>query len=392
MPNSPLFIEIGTHQQQKHGEDCFGDTIFSKKIPEEQRIISILSDGLGSGVKANILSSMTTRMAMKFVESNMELLRSSEVMMDALPICQVRKISYATFSIVDSELEGKTRIFEMDNPPFIFIRDGKPFNVKSKELSSAKWKDRTINISQLTTQEEDRIILMSDGVTQAGLGNKKYPLGWQRQGCLDFVLAEIRKNPHISAHDLAQAIVREAIEKEVDKQAGDDISCVVLYFRKPRKLLVLTGPPFDEDKDKEIAELVSYYDGKTAICGGTTSNIIERELCLKCEIDKTSFDPKIPAASKMNGIDLVTEGILTLTEVYRMLKEGVDENSNNAAVRLAKLLLSSDKIDFVVGTKINIAHQDPNLPMELEIRRNIVKKIFRLLQERYLKEISVRYV
>lgn len=392
MSNSPLFIEIGTHQQQKHGEDCFGDTIFSKKIPEEQRIISVLSDGLGSGVKANILSSMTTRMAMKFVESNMELLRSSEIMMDALPICQVRKISYATFSIVDSELEGKTRVFEMDNPPFIFIRDGKAVNVKSRELSSPKWKDRTINVSQLTTQAEDRIILMSDGVSQAGLGNKKYPLGWQRQGCLDFVLEKIRKDPQISAYQLAKDIVHEALDKEVDKQAGDDISCAVLYFRKPRKLLVLTGPPFDEDKDKEIAELVSYYDGKIAICGGTTSNIIERELCLKCEIDKTSFDEKIPAASKMDGIDLVTEGILTLTEVYRMLKEGVDKHKNNAAVRLANMLLSSDKIDFVVGTKINVAHQDPNLPMELEIRRNIVKKIFRLLQEKYLKEISVRYV
>ena len=97
-------------------------------------------------------------------------------------------------------------------------------------------------------------------------------------------------------------------------------------------------------------------------------------------------------ASTMEGIDLVTEGILTLTEVYRMLKEGIDKNKNNAAVRLANLLLDSDKIDFVVGTKINIAHQDPNLPMELEIRRNIVKKIFRLLQDKYFKEISVRYV
>ena len=158
------------------------------------------------------------------------------------------------------------------------------------------------------------------------------------------------------------------------------------------KKVVLTGPPFDEDKDKEIAELVSYYDGKTAICGGTTANIIERELCLKCEIDKTSFDEKIPMSSIMEGIDLVTEGILTLTEVYRMLKEGIDKDKNNAAVRLTRLLLDSDKIDFVVGTKINIAHQDPNLPMELEIRRNIVKKIFRLLQSQYLKEISVRYV
>lgn len=387
-----LFIEIGTAQQQKHGEDCYGDTVFCKKIPEEQRVISILSDGLGSGVKANILSSMTTRMAMKFVESHMELLRSSEVMMDALPICQVRKISYATFSIVDSELEGKSRIFEMDNPPFIFIRDGKPLIIKSRELSSPRWKERTINVSQVTTQEEDRIILISDGVSQAGLGNKLYPLGWQRQGCLDYILKEIHKNPQISAHDLADMVVKEALSKEVDKQAGDDISCVVLYFRKPRKLLVLTGPPFDEDKDKEFAELISDYDGKTVICGGTTANIVERELCLKCEIDKSSFDEKIPMASTMEGIDLVTEGILTLTDVYRMLKEGIDKDKNNAAVRLTKLLLASDRIDFVVGTKINIAHQDPNLPMELEIRRNIVKKIFRNLQDKYLKEISVRYV
>lgn len=387
-----LYIEIGTAQQQKHGEDCFGDTVFSKKVPEEHRIISILSDGLGSGVKANILSSMTTRMAMKFVESNMELLRSSEVMMDALPVCQVRKISYATFSIVDSELEGKTRIFEMDNPPFIFLRDGKPVSIKSRELSSPKWKERTINISQLTTQEEDRIILMSDGVSQAGLGNKLYPLGWQRQGCEDFVVKAIKKNPQISAYDLAHMVVAEALSKEVDKQAGDDISCVVVYFRKPRKLLVLTGPPFDEDKDKEFAEMVSDYDGRSVICGGTTANIVERELCLKCEIDKTSFDEKIPMASIMDGIDLVTEGILTLTDVYRMLKVGIDKDKNNAAVRLTRMLLDSDRIDFVVGTKINVAHQDPSLPMELEIRRNIVKKIFRNLQDKYLKEISVRYV
>ena len=109
-------------------------------------------------------------------------------------------------------------------------------------------------------------------------------------------------------------------------------------------------------------------------------------------MDKSTFDPNIPMASIMQGIDLVTEGILTLTEVYRMLKEGIDEDKDNAAVRLAKLLLDSDRIDFVIGTKINEAHQDPNLPMELDIRRNIVKKIFRLLQSKFLKEISVKYV
>ena len=233
---------------------------------------------------------------------------------------------------------------------------------------------------------------MSDGVTQAGLGNPLYPLGWQREGVWKFIENQIRRHPTISAYDLAKAIVHEALDKEPDKKAGDDISCTVIYFRKPRKLLLLSGPPFDEEKDKEIAEMIDYYDGKTAICGGTTANIIERELCLTCEMDKTTFDPNIPMASIMPGIDLVTEGILTLTEVYRMLKEGIDEDKDNAATRLAHLLLESDHIDFVIGTKINEAHQDPNLPMELDIRRNIVKKIFRLLQSKFLKEISVKYV
>ena len=386
------FVEMECCQLTKDGQAACGDDFQWLRLENENRNIAVLSDGLGSGIKAHLLANMTTTMALKFIRSNMDILQSAETIMDSLPVCEIRKISYATFTVFDMQLGGKTRVIEMDNPPFIFIRDGKELNIKSRELSSPKWKDRTISVSQLTTQPEDRIIMVSDGVTQAGLGNKKYPLGWGRQGCLDFILKEIRKNPYISAHDLARAVVHEALDKEVEHKAGDDISCVVLYFRKPRKLLILTGPPFDEDKDHEFAELVANYDGKTVICGGTTANIVERELCLKCEIDKTSFDDKIPMASTMEGVDLVTEGILTLTEVYRMLKEGIDKNKNNAAVRLAKMLLDSDKIDFVVGTKINIAHQDPNLPMELEIRRNIVKKIFRLLQSQYLKEISVRYI
>ena len=391
MSNS-LFIEIGSHQEHKASESCFGDAIVSEKLPEEQRIISVLSDGLGSGVKANILSSMTTRMALKFVESDLDLVRSAEVMMQALPVCQIRKISYATFSIVDATLEGKTRIYEMDNPPCFIVRNFAQYHPAHHEITSENWKDRVINVYQFSAEEEDRIIIMSDGVTQAGLGNPKYPLGWQREGVWKFIENQIRRHPHISAKELAEAIVHEALSKEPDEKAGDDISCTVVYFRRPRKLLLLSGPPFDEEKDHEIAEMIDYYDGKTAICGGTTANIIERELCLKCEMDKTTFDPNIPMASIMPGIDLVTEGILTLTEAYRMLKEGIDETKDNAATRLVKLLLDSDKIDFVIGTKINEAHQDHNLPMELDIRRNIVKKIFRILQSKYLKEISVKYV
>ncbi len=389
---SSLFVEIGNAQRFKHGQDICGDAIFSQKIPEEDRLVSVLSDGLGSGIKANVLASMTARMAFKFVASNMELVRSSEIMMDALPICQVRRISYATFTIIDCIMQGKTQIIEMDNPPYIFIRDGKVTPVNSTELSSPKWKERTLHISSLDTQAEDRIIVFSDGVSQAGIGTKKYPLGWRNQGCSEFVQKQISQNPTISARDLANAIVDEARAKEPGQVPGDDISCSVLYFRKPRKLLILTGPPFHEDRDAEFASYVEYFDGKTAICGGTTSNIIERELCRKCEIDKTSFDSEIPAASIMDGIDLVTEGILTLTSTYKILKEGEIPNKNHAAARLAKLFIDSDDIKFLVGTKINNAHQDPSLPIDLEIRRNIVKKIVKILKLKYLKEVNIEFI
>ena len=387
-----LFIEIGSAYTNKAGQDICGDTIHFKKIEDEMRTITVLSDGLGSGVKANILANMTSHMALKFVESNMDLLRSSEVMMDALPICQIRKISYSTFTIVDSNINGKTKIIEMDNPPFVFIRNQKEQVIKNRTLTSPKWSERSLHISQITTLPDDRIIFFSDGITQAGIGTKKYPLGWRREGCKKFTLSLIKKHPNISAHDLANEIIEEAKRKEPNNISGDDMSCAVVYFRKPRKLLLLSGPPYDMNKDKEYAEMVSLYQGKTAICGGTTANIIERELCLDCEIDKTSFDKKIPCASIMEGVDLVTEGILTLTEVYRLLKHNIELKNDNAATRLTKLLINSDNIDFVIGTQINNAHQDPNLPVELEIRRNIIKKIVRILKENYLKEITIKYI
>lgn len=387
-----LFIEIGSSYTNKAGQDICGDTIHSKKIEDEMRTITVLSDGLGSGVKANILANMTSHMALKFVESNMDLLRSSEVMMDALPICQVRRISYSTFTIVDCNINGKTKIIEMDNPPFIFIRNEKEQPIKNRQLTSPKWSERSLHVSQITTLPNDRIIFFSDGITQAGIGTTKYPLGWRREGCKRFALSLIKKRPTISARHLAQEIIEEAKRKEPNNTSGDDMSCAVIYFRKPRKLLLLSGPPYDIKKDKEYAEMVSLYQGKTAICGGTTANIIERELCLNCEIDKSSFDEKIPCASTMESVDLVTEGILTLTEVYRLLKHNISLKKDNAATRLARLIINSDNIDFIIGTQINNAHQDPNLPIELEIRRNIIKKIVRILKQNYLKEITIKYI
>jgi hypothetical protein len=158
--------------------------------------------------------------------------------------------------------------------------------------------------------------------------------------------------------------------------------------------MICTGPPYEKEKDKDLANKVSSYEGKVILCGGTTANIVARELN-RTIVDELIFeDPELPPESFLEGIDLVTEGILTLQKVNEILK--TYNNSvrlgKGPADKIVKMLMESDEIHFIIGTRINIAHQDPNLPVELEIRRTVVKRIARLLEEKWLKKISYEYI
>jgi hypothetical protein len=177
-------------------------------------------------------------------------------------------------------------------------------------------------------------------------------------------------------------------------KARDDISCAAIYFREPRKLLICTGPPYEKDKDKELAGKVEKYEGKVILCGGTTADIVARELNRTIVEELIFEDPELPPESFLEGIDLVTEGILTLQKVNEILKSY--NNSvrlgNGPADKIVKLIMESDEIHFIIGTRINIAHQDPTLPVELEIRRTVVKRIARLLEDKWLKNVSFEYI
>mgnify|MGYP000874529984 FL=1 len=177
-------------------------------------------------------------------------------------------------------------------------------------------------------------------------------------------------------------------------KAKDDISCATIYFREPRKLLLCTGPPYEKEKDRDLAAKVRDYRGKVIISGGTTADIVARELN-KTIIDELIFeDPELPPESFIEGIDLVTEGILTLQKVSEILK--IYNNSvrlgKGPADKIVRLLMESDEIHFVIGTRINVAHQDPTLPVDLEIRRTVVRRIARLLEEKWIKKISFEYI
>ena len=382
-----VFVEVEAAQRNRFGEDICGDAFKTLRIADEGRVIAVLSDGLGHGVKASILSLMTATMALKYTAKDADIVRTAEVIMDALPVCQVRKISYATFTVVDIFPDGATRVVEMDNPPAILLRDGKTVPMDYEEVASPRYNDRVIRVYDLTMRPGDRLIFTSDGITQAGLGSERMRLGWRIKGCQEYVEEIVARDPSISARSLSQQILGQALRQEPFQRAYDDMTAAVIYFRRPRRAIVLTGPPYAAHRDKEFAEMVAEFPGRKIICGGTTANIVSRELGRAIrDTLRGSGSSDIPPAAAMDGVDLVTEGILTLTRLARLLERDDPPREKNPASQLYEILLESDSIEFVVGARINEAHQDPNLPIDLEIRRNIIKRICKVLEEKYLKE------
>ena len=390
-----FFIEVACEQRNFGNERICGDVFISRKVKEENRTIVVLSDGMGHGVKANVLATITATLAVNFTMEHKAVDKIADIIMNTLPVCSERHMSYSTFTIVDIEHEGLTTILEYDNPQTIILRDNKAFDPgwNCVVLDSEKNAGKEILSCQFEPRKEDRIIFCSDGIAQSGLGSDKYPLGWSRDNMLDYTMKLVQNSPKISATKLASKMVNMAHRND-GFNSKDDTSCASIYFRKPRKLLIVTGPPYEEENDTQLGESVKSFRGKIVVCGATTADIISRELDVEIEDSLVFEDPDLPPVSHMEGIDLVTEGILTLSKVTRILKNYSPSYGlgKGPADRIVKLFNQSDEIQFIIGTRINIAHQDPNLPVDLEMRRTVVKRMARLLEEKFLKEVAIRYI
>jgi len=409
------FVEIDHAQEAKRGERAEGDVFLSRREREDGRVIAVLSDGLGSGVKANVLATLTASIAASCAEAELPIERTASVVMRTLPVCSVRKISYATFTIVDIAPSGRVGLVEYDNPPYVLVRGGRAVEPEKSELRVERAAGRgrrrgghaggaaeaadglggtaLLRTSSFQARPGDRLVVFSDGVSQAGMGTGRSPLGWGAGAARDFVLGAVAAEPRISARDLSRAVVREAVARD-SGGSKDDVTCGVVYFRDARRLLIVTGPPYSRERDGEMARAFRDYPGRRLVAGGTTASIISRETGAPIAVELGELDPRIPPAASMPGADLVTEGIMTLGRAAELLErpELGEPGRSNAATRAIELMLESDVIDFLVGTRINEAHQDPSMPVELEIRRNVVKRLASILESKYLKQTKIRFI
>ena len=423
-----LCIDIDYSQLFKHGQNIGGDVYYIDRSGNSNIMTVILSDGLGSGVRANVLASLTSHMASKLSLSTMDLEKSAEIIMDTLPVDSVKGISYSTFTIAriifsDDKSFIRVELAEYDNPDSLRFVGSDPVEwdktaIRLKRKKAIK--EEIVYSSSFDMKEGDRLIFFSDGVAQSGISlgpsgtereeDPAYSVfrparkpvqslpsviksrGWGTERASAFIQKKLAINPDISSRQLARAIVTEA-NKNDGYKPNDDITCCVIGVKKPRRTLIVTGAPRSRESDKKLGERIKNFDGQVIVCGGTTAKIVARELGKDVKADKSPAG-NLPPASKIEGIDLVTEGMLTLSEVARRLTSGtlLKHMSEDAAKRMIALLRETDQVEIIVGTKINDDVNDPSMAAKIGLRFPTVDEIRRALIKNYFKECEVSYL
>lgn len=394
-----IYIDADYYQIKKSGEIISGDVILLSRDRVKHQIVCTLSDGLGNGIKANVMASMASHMAHKFCFSSLGIINGTEITFATLPVCKDRGIGYSTFTLADirfSSLKDNTiRIVEYDNPEFLYFKSSALKHINRSRLLLNRenaFKKEEISEANIVLDIDDRVVIFTDGITQSGLGGK-HALGWGRDGVASFISKEIKKNPDISSRTLAKAIALKAKQLDSD-MPKDDITVLVIHARHPRKTLVVSGPPYTKDNDIKLKKKIETFDGKIIVAGGTTSKIVSRVLNREMKADLTHISKDVPPTFTMEGIDIVSEGMLTLNAVAKVLEEklSVTALNENAVKKIARLLLDSDQIHFIIGTKLNEAHQNPNIPFDIGIRRTIVNRIRKALDENFMKLTTIEYL
>lgn len=386
-----LCADIGYKSINHYGEELCGDHIDIVSTGEGSSII-VLADGLGSGVKASILSTLTSKIISTLMAAELSIEECVSTIAATLPVCSVRGVAYSTFTIIHIVDNEYAEIIQYDNPQVIMLRNGKNYDYPKDELNV---EDKKIYKSRIRLQERDMFVAMSDGCPHAGIG-LSYNFGWTMPEIISFA-----ENMSISRYNAktAASILVDECNTLYNNEPGDDATACVVKIRKRNLVNLMFGPPSNMEDNDKMMSLFFSKDGQHIVCGGTTSTIAAEYLgkTVKPTLDYVS--PDIPPVATIEGVDLVTEGVITISKVLEYAKDFVGENNEytdwelgmDAASLIArKLFEEATDINFFVGRAINPAHQNPNLPITFNIKMNLVKELSECL-EKMGKRIKVSY-
>lgn len=398
-----MFVDVQVRQLNKVGEELCGDSIGWHR--DDKETVLVLADGLGSGVKANILSTLTQKIALTMFKEHLPITEVVETLAATLPTCQVRNLAYSTFTLARIGSDGETDIVEFDNPATFIFRGAVLEKIEREERVIGKM---TLQQSHCRLTEGDSLVVASDGLTHAGIGGAE-PLGWRWQPIAEHLEAFLWQEPE--AEEIAENLAGAA-QGLYRGNIGDDTSIAVMKCRPFREIVLAIGPPTNPADDRVMAERFNNATGMKVICGGTTAKLLSRELDRPLTVNVNTAVRDLPPTGSMAGIDLVTEGVITIMHTideldnvrlrkprvpvhelsymygrrdYRsMLRESnrEAEPDENPAQQLARLLRMADKVTILLGRALNPAHQNPNLPVHLGLKFHLVEHLTQKLRAR----------
>ena len=386
-----LCADIGYKSINHYGEQLCGDHIDIVE-PSDDSTVIVLSDGLGSGVKASILSTLTSKIISTMLAEGLSLEECVETIAATLPVCSVRGVAYSTFTIIHLKNNQTAELIQYDNPHAIIIRDEQIWDYPKMEMNIG---GKKIFKSVIKLQENDIFVTMSDGCPHAGIGTS-YNFGWRREEIAEFM--ESLSHAGYTAKTLSTMLVDEC-EKLYGYKPGDDATACVVRIRKRVPMNMLFGPPANRDDNERMMSLFFSKEGKHIICGGTTSSIAAKFLRkpLKASLNFEKSD--IPPIAAIDGVDLVTEGVITVNRVVEYAKDYLEENkyyehwsfNRDGASLICRLLFEeATDINFYIGRAVNPAHQNPDLPINFHIKMNLVDELTKCLRKMG-KKIKVSY-
>lgn len=370
-----VFVDVNYLSLNKYKEELCGDKV--EVIRSEDSIIIVLADGLGSGVKANILATLTSKIIGTMMSMGASIEEAVETIINTLPICKEREIAYSTFSILQVYNNGECYLVEFDNPAVITMKRGKYYELDKdyREIDGKLIKESRFNVTP-----EDVIIMMSDGAIHAGVG-QCLNLGWQWENVKEYMERAYR--PTMTAKGTTKVLL-SACNNLYANKPGDDTTVVTVKIRREQRVNVMIGPPIDKEKDSYVINKFMNEDGKKVVCGGTTSQIVSRVIGKEIITNLNYVDPTLPPTAKIEGIDLTTEGVLTMAKAVDYVKRYIISNNSlddiinlereDGASKLTKLLVEdSTSVSFYVGRALNPAHQNPDFPLDFGVKLKLVK-------------------
>ncbi len=387
-----LCADIGYKSINHYGEQLCGDHVDVIEQSNENATVIVLADGLGSGVKASILSTLTSKIISTMMSEGLPLEECVSTIAATLPVCSVRGVAYSTFTIIQIKNNETAEIIQYDNPEVIVIRDEKNYDYPTTEMNIG---GKKILKSVIKLQEGDVFIAMSDGCPHAGIG-LAYNFGWKRSDIIDFI--EMLIPAGYTSKTLATMLVDEC-NRLYDSKPGDDATACVVRIRKREPMNILFGPPSNRDDCDRMMSLFFSKEGKHIICGGTTSSIAAKYLRKPLRPTLNFERSDIPPIAELEGVDLVTEGVITVNKVLEYAKDHLAENIHynawsqrrDGAALISQLLFEeATDINFYVGRAINPAHQNPDLPITFNIKMNLVEELSLCLKQMG-KRIKVSY-